>query len=815
MDRPQERDQPGDAEITIIGGGIAGCSLAYHLAAEQGRDVLLIEQDELTSGSTWHAAGLCTQYAGTYSMARLLRYSIDLYRSLRDDQGRLSGFHPSGSLRLATSRGHLDEFAHRAGVAERAGIPFEIVSADRAGELFPLMSTDGVLGAAYLPTDGHADPATVTMALARTAREHGARIARKTAVTGLSRQRGSWTVSTTAGSHRSRVVVIAAGQWSRQVARLAGVDLPIVPLRHEYVVTGPVPEVRELSRELPVLRDPRGSFYVRQEQESLLVGPFEREPRTWATEAIPEGFHGRLLPPDLDQISDVLEDAAERVPAFGGAGIKTTVNGPDGYTPDGRCLMGWIPGTENLFALAGFSIFGIVFGGGAGKYAAEWICDDRPGDSMWEFDVRRFGPWATSTRYIAARAREVYEREYAVHYPDEELPAGRPLKTAPVHDRLAAKGARYGARFGWERPLWFHRTGDGQDEPPTFRRPPWHTAVGRECRGVAEGVGLLDQTSFAKFEVTGPGAERYLDRLAANVLPRQTGRIALTQMCGERGGIECDLTITRTGEDSFYIVSAAATQAHDYDWLTRHAPDDGSVQIDDVTSKLAVLTLAGPNSRALLQSVSDDDWSSHGFPFFSARQVHVGMAPALALRVSYVGELGWELHLAPEYQHYVYDVLWSAGPAHGLTDFGYHALESMRLEKAYRLWGPDLSPDHTPIEAGLGRFVRTAKGQFIGRDALARQEETGCERVLSTLRIEATQDPPHGFEPVYHDGRVVSHVTSGGYGHRVGTHIALAYLPAALTAGGTTLDVAILGHRYQAVVTTDPLYDPSNARLLS
>jgi dimethylglycine dehydrogenase len=803
-----------DTKITIIGGGIAGCSLAYHLTGAGCGDLALLEQDEITSGSTWHAAGLCTQYIGSYNLARLLRYSIDLYRSLRTASGQQIGFHPCGSLRLATSPDHLDEFAHRAGIAELAGIPFEIVSPERAAELFPLMDPAGILGAAYLPTDGHVDPASVATALLQAAQAKGARIARRARVTGLSWERGRWMVDTTAGSHRSEIVVITAGQWARQVARLAGTDLPIVPMQHQYVVTGTVPELEGRERELPVLRDPAGSFYIRQEGAGLLVGPFERQPLPWALDGIPEDFHSRLLPPDLDQIQDALADAAGRVPAFGTAGIRTTVNGPDGYTPDGRCLMGWIPGARNLFALAGFSIFGIVFGGGAGRYAAEWILDGQPSDNMWELDVRRFGPYAAATRYIVSRAADVYEREYAIHYPYEERPAGRPLKTGPLYDHLLRKGARYGERFGWERPLWFPGLSAPDDEALTFRKPPWHTAVGRECLAVQAGVGVLDQTSFAKFEVSGPGAASFLDRMAANVLPSRTGRMTLTQMCTDRGGIECDLTITRTGEDRFYVVSAAATETHDYEWLMRHAPTDGSVHIGDLTPRLAVLTLAGPRSRELLQALSDDDWSGEAFPFFTARQVHIGMAPALALRVSYVGELGYELHHPVEYQRYIYDLLWSVGPEYGLTDFGYHALDSMRLEKAYRLWGADISADYTPIEAGLGRFVRTGKGDFIGREVLLRQENEGCERILSTLRLDDAGVFPHGQEPIYHDGRAVSYVTSGGYGHRVGACIALAYLPAELAAPGQHVEVAILGQRYQAVVAGEPLYDPSNARLL-
>ena len=804
-----------DAKIAVIGGGIAGSSLLYHLTKAGCEDVILLEQDQITSGSTWHAAGLCTQYIGSVNLARLLRYSVELYQSLEAETGQRVDFHASGSLRLASSPDHLEEFHVRGGIAEAAGVPFEIVSPERAAELFPLLDPTGVLGAAHLPTDGHVDPTSVTNALVRGATARGGRILRQAAVTGLSWDRGMWTIETPGEVYRAEIVVNAAGQWARQVGRLAGVDLPIYPMQHEYVVTEPLPEVAELRRELPVLRDPGGSFYVRQEGDGLLVGPFEERPLPWALDGIPEGFHSQLLPPNLEQIEPGLSAVAERVPAFGRAGIRTVVNGPDGYTPDGRCLMGPVPGVRNLFALAGFSIFGIVFGGGAGRYAAEWILDGQPGDNMWEVDVRRFGSYAASPAYVVPLATDVYEREYAIHYPHEERPAARPLKTGPLYDRLLARGARYGARFGWERPLWFGAVDHPRPERLTFGWPSWHEAVGRECRAVHGGVGVLDQTSFAKYEVSGSGAEAFLDRLCANALPGRVGRMALTQMCTPRGGIECDVTITRTGEDRFYVVSAAATEVHDLAWMERHLPEDGSVRLENVSARFAVLTLAGPRSRELLQAVSEDDWSREAFPFFSAREVHVGMAPVRALRVSYVGELGFELHHPVEYQRHLYDVLRGAGEGLGLVDFGYHALESLRLEKAYRLWGADLSADYTPFEAGLGRFVRTDKGEFIGRAALVEQRERGWDRELACLVVDADDAPPHGQEPVYGAGELVSYVSSGGYGHRVDRTIALAYLPPALARPGTELEVGILGARRPAIVVEQPLFDPANERLLA
>jgi dimethylglycine dehydrogenase len=485
------------------------------------------------------------------------------------------------------------------------------------------------------------------------------------------------------------------------------------------------------------------------------------------------------------------------------------VNGPDAYTPDGRCLMGWVPGVRDMFALAGFSIFGIVFAGGAGSYAAEWIVDGQPSDNMWELDVRRFGAYANATSYVVARASEVFEDEYKIHYPEEERPAGRPLKTNPLYERLVAKGAVMGVRFGWERPLWFARDGEEARDEYSFRRGNWFDAVGDECRAVRSAVGVLDQTSFAKFLVSGPGAEAFLDRLCANRLPAE-GRIALTQMLTPKGGIECDLTVSQLKPERYYVVSAAATETHDLAWIERHLPDGGSVRVDNVTDQYGVLTLAGPQSRGLLQRLSSADLSREAFPFFRARHIDVAGMDVMTLRVSYVGELGYELHHPLELQHDLYDRLSEGGADLGLVDFGYRALESLRLEKAYRLWGADMSADYTPLEAGLERFVAFGKGDFVGRDALLARKP----RIrLSTLVVDAVDADAHGYEPVYVGGELTTYVMAGGYGHTVAKSIALAYLPLEHTADGTEVEVEILGDRRPARVVEQPLYDPAGERL--
>jgi len=807
---------PPKSRVAIIGGGIAGTSLLYHLTKLGWSEVTLIEQSELTAGSTWHAAGLCTQFIGNPRIMRLLRHSLDLYASLEEETGQPVGLHRCGSVRLAESRDRLDQFHHVQGVAEQAGVPFEIVSPKRAHELFPLMRTDGVLAAAHLPTDGHVDPSGVTQALAQGALSRGARILRQTPVIGITRTAAGWRLDTPKGSLQAEIVVNAAGQWAPEVARLVGVELPIVPLQHHYVVTEPMDELRGRATELPVLRDPEASFYARQEGEALLVGPFEARAMTWAVDGIPKGFHGKLLPPQFDAIADVLVAAGRRLPGFETLGLKTIVNGPDGYTPDGRCLMGPVPGLRDFHVLAGFSIFGIVFGGGAGARAAEWIVGGQPSEDMWELDVRRFGPHASARRFLIPTASDAYNREYSIEFPLEERPVARPLKTSPLHDRLVARGAVYGARFGWERPQWFATPGDSAREEYSYRRTSWHETVGRECRAVRDGVGVLDQTSFAKFEVSGAGAESYLDRLCANALPAAADEMALTQMCTPLGGIKCDATVTRLGEGRFYVVSAAATEEHDHAWLDAHLPEDGSVRLDNVTGRYGVLTLAGPRSRDLLAAVTDLDCAADAFPFFTARTLHVGMAEVRALRVSFVGELGYELHHPAEYQRHIYDQLREAGQELGLVDFGFRALDAMRLEKGYRLWGPDMSVDFTPLEAGMERWVRLDKGDFIGRDALRRgRENGGPERRLVCLSVEADGTDAHGFEPVFQDDQAIGAVTSGGYGHRIGASIALAYLPGDRSAPGTGLQVGILGQRRPARVVKAPLYDPDNKRLLA
>ena len=803
------------ARVVVIGGGVAGCSLAYHLSKLGWNDVVLLEKGELTGGSTWHAAGLCTQFNASLHLSRLLMRSLDLYRGLEAETGQPVDFHEVGSIRLASRPERMDEYRRARSKARVLGLPLEVIGPEEIVERCPLVNVDGLLGGAWIPTDGHIDPSGVTNALAAGAHARGVEISRHTQVTGLRpRPDGSWYVETNAGALECEIVVDAAGMWAPRIAEMAGTSLPIVPLEHEFVVTGPIPGLAELPQEIPVIRDPEASFYVRAEGEGLIVGPFEPGTVAWAVDGVPWEFESRLLEPDIDRIQEILLLAAHRFPAFADAGIGRVVNGPDGYTPDGRFLMGWAPGVRNLFVLAGFSIFGIVLSGGAGGYAAEWIVDGQPSDDMWEVDVRRFGPWAARRPFLVERALDVYAHEYAIHYPNEERPAGRPLQTDPLHERLEARGAVFGFRFGWERPLWFAPEGVEPRDELTFRRPNWLEHVAAECRAVRERVGVLDQTSFAKYEVRGPGAAAFLDRLCANALPSEDGRIVVTQMLTERGGIECDLTLTRLAPDRYFLVSAAAMHTHDLDWLQRHRSPEDDAAIEDVTAATGVLTIAGPRSRELLAALCDADLSNASFPWMRAREVRLGDLPVNAMRISYEGELGWELHHPIEHLLPLYDRLLEAGEPLGLVDFGYRALDSLRMEKAYRLWGVDISPDRTPFEAGLERFVRLDKGEFIGRQALIRRREEGIRERLACLVVEADDAIAYGGEAISTpDGRVVGYVSACERGHVVGATIALAYLPVDLTVPGTVLDVDVLGDRCPAKVVEAPLYDPRNERL--
>ena len=805
------------ARVVIIGGGIAGCSIAYHLVDQGWTDVLLVEQGELTNGSTWHAAGLCTQFNSSRNVTKLQMYSLALYRTLEAKTGQAVDLHEVGSVRLASTRDRMDEYHRAQSRARTVGLVAEILSPAEIHERWPIIEVGDLLGGLWIPSDGYVDPSSVTNAMASGAREGGVQIRRKTRVTAL-RQRhdGGWSVETNQGMIECEILVNATGMWARQVAAMAGVALPIAPVEHHMVVTAEVPDLKNVSGEIPVIRDPDLSFYVRAELDGVIIGPFEEHTKTWSMDGVPWDFQGKLLEPDLERIEPELLRAAERIPALGEVGLRRFINGPDGYTPDGRCLMGWTPGVRNFFQLCGFSIFGIVSGGGAGKYAAEWIVDGQPSDDFWELDVRRFGPWAAERSYYEPRALDVYGHEYAIGYPHQERPAGRPQRTDPLHDRLVERGAVMGMRAGWERPLWFAPAGVDQVDTLTFHAANWVEHVAAECRAVRDRVGVLDQSSFAKLEVSGSGAHEYLERLCSNRIPTQPGRIVVTPALTPRGGIECDLTVTCLAAHQFYVVGAAAAETHDLEWMLRHAPTDGSVTIKNVTAEVGVLTLAGPRTRSVLATLTDTDLSNQAFPWMRAQPVRVAGVDVRALRISYVGELGWELHMPMADLTTVYDGIVAAGAAEGIVDFGYRALDSMRLEKGYRLWGSDMSADYTPLEAGLEMFVKLDKGDFIGRDAIVAQQSAGITQRLASLVVDCGDAIPYGTEAIRTiDGDIVAFVSAAEHGHVVQEVIAHAYLPVDWTAIGTELEIEVLGEWRPAHVVTTPLLDPENVRLRS
>ena len=725
------------ARVVIIGGGAAGCSALYHLAKLGWTDCLLLERDELTSGSTWHAAGNCPNFSTSWNLIKLQRHSTKLYASLGDEVGYPINYHLTGSLRLAHSRDRMDEFKHVVGMARAQGIEFDLLTPAQAKELYPFLSLVGIEGALWDPHDGDIDPSQLTQAFAKGAKDLGCRIQRFTNVTDLIREpSGEWLLLTDKGEIGTEIIVNAAGYRAGEIMAMVGEYLPVVTLEHQYLLTEAIPELASRKEKLPLLRDPDASYYLRQERDGLLLGPYEKAKAVahWA-DGVPPDFAYQLFPDALDRLETYVEQAIERVPLLGKAGVSKVINGPIPYSPDGNPYIGPARGISNFYLCCCFS-FGIAQAGGAGKTIAEWIAHGEPEWDFWSLDPRRFTDYATKS-YVVAKAVELYENEYAIAYPNFEYPAGRPAKTTALHDRLKAKGAMFGARGGWERAAWFPRRGDIARQIPSFRRTNWHAAVAEECGAVRGRVGLLDLGGFTKLVVAGPGAAAWLDRMVCGRLPRP-GRVSLAYMLNQRGGIVCEFTITRLAQDRFYLASAASAEWHDLDWLERHSPRDGSVSIENHSARFGTLVLAGPNSRKVLAKVADADLSNERFPWLGAREIEIGFTRLLALRLNYVGELGWELHVPMENLVPVYDAIWAAGGPHGIRDFGVYAMDSLRLEKGYRSWKVDVTHEYTPLMAGLDRFVDLGKADFYrqggaGREPGAGRRSAWC-RFFSTKR---------------------------------------------------------------------------------
>jgi glycine cleavage system T protein len=800
------------ARAVVIGGGVGGCAVLYWLTKLGWDDVVLVERADLTSGSTFHSAGLVGQLRGSLSLTKMMMSSVDLYRSLGDEVGLETGWNEVGSLRLASSEERMEELARQAGWAKTFGLRLELVSAEEAQRLFPPMTTDGVLGAAYLPTDGYIDPSQLTFALAEGARRGGAEIHTNTRVTGIEVEHGRVrAVETDQGRIETDTVVNAGGMFAAEIGRLAGVVVPIVPMAHEYLVTRPA----GLPLDLPTMRDPSLLVYFRGESGGLIMGGYERNPAPWGLEGIPPDFNGRLLEEDWDRFQELMENALVRVPMLADAEVVRLVNGPEAFTPDGEFILGPTD-VRGFWVAAGFCAHGLAGAGGMGKLVAEWIVDGIPSLDVWEMDSRRFGRHYASRDYTLARTIEVYSTYYDVKYPGHERKAGRPLRLSPAYRRLEELGAAFGEKSGWERANWFEPNAAAGDEslrPRGWAGRLWSPAIGAEHRATREAAAIFDETSFAKIDVSGAGAADFLEHLCDNKVARDVGAITYTSMLNQRGGIECDFTVTRLAEDRFRIVTGTAFGRHDLAWIRSHAPEDGSVRVDDLTSQLACLGIWGPKSREILQPLTTADLSNEAFRYMRAQELAVGFVPCLALRVTYVGELGWELYCPSEFGLRLWDAIWEPGQEHGLVAGGYKAIDSCRLEKGYRVWGADITPEDTPWEAGLDFAVKLDKGDFIGREALVDRKEP--ERRLVCIVLEDSRSVALGSEPVRIDGDLVGRVTSGGYGYTVERSIAYAYIPAANAEVGRPVEVEIFGEWIAGEIAAEPLYDPMSERVRS
>jgi glycine cleavage system aminomethyltransferase T/glycine/D-amino acid oxidase-like deaminating enzyme len=804
---PRPRELPDRARVVIVGGGVGGTSIAYHLAALGERDVVLVDRAELTSGSTFHSAGLVGQLRGSVSLTRMMMDSVELYRRLGD----ACGWVECGGLRLACTEEREQELHRQVSWSRTFGLALELLSADEAAQLFPLMSTDGVRAASYLPTDGYLDPSQLTYALAEGAREGGCRIYTHTRVTGIDVERGrARGVQTEWGPIEAEVVVDAGGMFAAEIGRMAGVRVPVVPFAHEYLVTQPFHD--RADGHLPTLRDPDLLVYYREEGDGLVMGGYERSSAPWSLrddglDAIPPDFNGILLEEDWERFEEIAVNSRKRVPAMEDVRVTRLINGPEGFTPDNEFCLGESD-VRGFFVAAGFCAHGLAGAGGIGKAMAEWIVGGEPEHDLWEMDIRRFGAHYRSPTYTLARTREVYETYYDIKYPGHERSAGRPLRLSSAYAWHRDHGAAFGEKSGWERVNWYEANAADGDEalrPRGWAGKLWSPAIGAEHRACRERAALFDESSFSKIEVAGPGAAAFLESLCDNRVARDVGRITYTQMLNRRGGIECDFTVTRVEDELFSIVTGTAFGNHDLSWIRRHAPDDGSVRVSDVTARWACFALWGPRARDVLAPLTPDPLD---FGYMSMRDIAVGDVPVRALRVTFVGELGWELYCPTEYGLGLWRTMWEAGEPHGLAAGGYRAIDTLRLEKGYRVWAADITPDETPHEAGLGFCVRDDK-DFIGGEALAARSP---ERRLRCLVLEDPRSVALGNEPVRIDGEVVGRVTTGGYGYTVERSIAYAYLPPGHDVG-TAVEVDIFGRWIPGEVAAEPLYDPDGDRV--
>jgi 4-methylaminobutanoate oxidase (formaldehyde-forming) len=808
---------PSTAKAVVIGGGIVGCSTAYHLGKLGWTDTVVIERHKLTSGTTFHAAGLVGQLRSNANITQLLGNSVKLYNELEAETGLATGWKMNGGLRLACNEERWTEVKRQATTAHSFGLEMHLLSPKEAQELWPLMQVDDVVGAAFLPTDGQANPADITQALAKGARQSGVKIFEDTAVIAIEIANGRVAaVVTDRGRIDCEVVVCCAGQWTRALAATVGVNVPLVSVEHQYMVTEAIDGV---PARLPTLRDPDRLTYYKEEVGGLVMGGYEPNPIPWAVDGIPEGFHYSLLDSNFDHFEQLMELALGRVPALQTAGVKELINGPESFTPDGNFILGEAPELQGFFVGAGFNAFGIAAGGGAGQALAEWVQAGEAPYDLWPVDLRRFGRPHFDSDWVRTRTLEAYGKHYTIAWPAEEHTSGRPCRRSPLYNLLKEQGACFGEKLGWERPNWFAGAGETPEDRYSFGRPNWFEAVAREHRAAREAAVIFDQSSFAKFVLKGPDAEAALTWICANDVARPVGSITYTQMLNDQGGIECDLTVARTAEDEFYIVTGTGFATHDFDWIRRNIPAGMNAQLFDITSSNAVLSLMGPKAREILQALTRDDVSNTAFKFGTAKRLGIAGCPVLALRLTYVGELGWELHLPTEYAISVYNALMEKGKAHGLANAGYRAIETLRLEKGYRAWGADIGPDHTPLEAGLGWAVKLKKNiDFKGRAAIMDQRDAPREKMLAFFTVEDSEVVLLGRETIYRNGERVGWLSSAGFGHTVGKPIGFGYVRNQggvdadyLNSGSYELEVA--AERVPCAIHLEPLYDPAMARV--
>ena len=805
------------AKAVVIGGGVVGVSTLYHLASKGWDDVILLERKSLTSGSTWHAAGLLPLFNMSYSVGQIHKYSVKFYQELQNETGMNVGFKKVSNIRLASNQDRMDEYMQYKGVADTIGINVEVLKPEDVKEIWPLISTEGLIGAIRHPDDGYIQPADLTQALAKGARDKGAKIEINTNVINIkSSSDGMWIIETDKGEIECEHVISCTGNFARKTGDMVGLDVPVIPVEHQYIVTEQHPSIKERNQkglpEMGVLRDSDASWYMREEAGGLILGPYEPGAPACYVNAPDQNSEYELFQEDLERISDHIESAIKRVPIFGELGVKKVYNGAIAYTPDGSPIIGPAWDLKNFWLNEGHS-FGVTAAGGAGWQLAEWIVDGNPTIDMLGVDPRRFGSYATKN-YLIEKNEEAYANVFTIHYPDEERSAGRPLRTAPCYERLKKMGAVFGASFGWERANWFAPEGVKQVDDWSFRRSSYHEHVGSEIKNLSDNVGLLDLSGFAKCRISGPSAETFLNHLVANKLPKKIGRVSLCHALNSLGGVHSEFTITREKENSFYLISAGGFQRLDHDWIKKHMPTDNSVIFEDLTNSKGVLVLAGPKSRELMQLVSKDNFENEHFPWLTSKKINIGNYPAIAMRVNFVGELGWEIHHPIEYQNQIFDLLFEHGSKLSLKPFGIRAMDSLRIEKSYRLPGRELSIEYAALESGLDRFVAENKGDFHGRNGLAEWKSRGFLYGFATLEVHGVTDADAlGNNPIYLDGRVIGRATSGGYGHRIQKSLVLAMINPSNIKIGLKVKIDILGKKFHASIIEESPYDPENEKL--